>query len=133
MKILQPTMHKQPSTSELLRQRPTRSTGLLSVLGMLPTKRFAQYLQGNDIADLQRDARVIANDMNTVIPVRIVKSELSGSLFYITKNLQRFPLQVSKLLPIFAVLKNSCNQLRRATVSAQLQSRAFLLPLIKPI
>ncbi|WP_025799899.1 hypothetical protein [Hoylesella saccharolytica] len=83
MKTLQSTIHKQPSTSELLQQRPTRSTGLLSVLGMMPTKRFAQYLQGNDMGDLQRDARVIANDMNTVIPVRIVKSELSGSLFFI--------------------------------------------------
>ena len=69
MKILRQTVNKRTSTSELLSQRPTRETGILSALGMTPRKRFAQYLHGNDIDDLQRDARVIAQDMETVIKV----------------------------------------------------------------
>ena len=69
MKILRQTVNKRTSTSELLSQRPTRETGILSALSMTPRKRFAQYLHGNDIDDLQRDARVIAQDMETVIKV----------------------------------------------------------------
>lgn len=69
MKILRQTANKRTSTSELLSQRPTRETGILSALGMTPRKRFAQYLHGNDIDDLQRDARVIAQDMEMVIKV----------------------------------------------------------------
>ena len=69
MKILRQTVNKRTSTSELLSQRPTRETGSLAALGMTPRKRFAQYLHGNDIDDLQRDARVIAQDMETVIKV----------------------------------------------------------------
>ncbi|AEA20423.1 hypothetical protein [Prevotella denticola] len=42
-------------------------TGILSALGMTPRKRFVQYLHGNNMDDLQRDARVIAQDMDTVI------------------------------------------------------------------
>lgn len=69
MKILRQTVNKRTSTSELLSQRPTRETGILSTLGMTPRKRFVQYLHGNDIDDLQRDARVIAQDMEMVIKV----------------------------------------------------------------
>ena len=67
MKILRQTGNKRTSTSVLLSQRPTRETGILSALGMTPRKHFAQYLHGNDIGDLQRGARVIAQDMETVI------------------------------------------------------------------
>ncbi|MFC2512216.1 hypothetical protein J4855_01425 [Prevotella denticola] len=67
MKILRQTGNKRTSTSVLLSQRPTMKTGILSALGMTPRKRFAQYLHGNNMDDLQRDARVIAQDMDTVI------------------------------------------------------------------
>lgn len=67
MKILRQTVLKRTSTSMLLSQRPTMETGILSALGMTPRERFAQYLDGNDLDDLQRDVRIVAEDMNTVI------------------------------------------------------------------
>ena len=42
-------------------------SGLLSVIGMGSKRRFGRYLHGNDFEDLQRDARLVANDMNAVL------------------------------------------------------------------
>lgn len=67
MNIVLEINHKQVTTSELLKQRPTLRTGILSSIGLTSVRRFERYLQGNDREDLQRDAKVVARDMNIAI------------------------------------------------------------------
>ena len=64
MNIVLKINHKQVTTSELMKQRPTLRTGLLSSIGLTSVRRFERYLQGNNREDFQRDAKVIARDMN---------------------------------------------------------------------
>jgi hypothetical protein len=67
MNIVLDITRKQVMTSELLKHRPNLRTGFLSSLGLTSVRRFERYLQGNDREDLQRDAKVIARDMNVAI------------------------------------------------------------------
>lgn len=67
MKLARKITQNDITTSILFSERPTMWTGFLSVFGMTSTKRFKCYLQGNNLEDLQRDARVIANDFKTVL------------------------------------------------------------------
>ena len=67
MKLKKKIEQKNVTTSVLFSERPTMRTGFLSVIGMVSRKRFERYLQGNDLGDLQRDTRLVANDMNTVL------------------------------------------------------------------
>ena len=64
MNIVLDITHKQVTTSELMKQRPTLRTGLLSSIGLTSVRRYERYLQGSDREDFQRDAKVIARDMN---------------------------------------------------------------------
>ena len=67
MKLKKKIEQKNVTTSVWFSERPTMRTGFLSVIGMVSRKRFERYLQGNDLGDLQRDTRLVANDMNTVL------------------------------------------------------------------
>ena len=67
MKLIKKKEKNSITTSVLFSERPTMRSGFLSVIGMMSRKRFERYLQGNDLEDLQRDTRLIANDMNTVL------------------------------------------------------------------
>lgn len=67
MKLIKKKEQNNVTTSVLFSERPTMRSGFLSVIGMMSRKRFERYLQGNDLEDLQRDTRLIANDMNTVL------------------------------------------------------------------
>jgi hypothetical protein len=67
MKLIKKKEQNNVTTSVLFSERPTMRSGFLSVIGMVPKRRFGRYLQGNDFEDLQRDARLVANDMNAVL------------------------------------------------------------------
>lgn len=67
MKLIKKKEKNNITTSVLFSERPTMRSGFLSVIGMMSRKRFERYLQGNDLEDLQRDTRLIANDMNAVL------------------------------------------------------------------
>ena len=67
MKLIKKKEKNSITTSVLFSERPTMRSGFLSVIGMVSRKRFERYLQGTDLEDLQRDTRLIANDMNTVL------------------------------------------------------------------
>ena len=67
MKLIKKKEQNNVTTSVLFSERPTMRSGFLSVIGMVPKRRFGCYLQGNDFEDLQRDARLVANDMNAVL------------------------------------------------------------------
>ena len=67
MKLIKKKEQKNVTTSVLFSERPTMRSGFLSVIGMLPSRRFERYLKGNDLDDLQRDTRLVANDMNAVL------------------------------------------------------------------
>lgn len=67
MKLIKKKEKNNITTSVLFSERPTMRSGFLSAIGMMSRKRFGRYLQGNDLEDLQRDTRLIANDMNTVL------------------------------------------------------------------
>ena len=67
MKLKKKIEQKNVTTSVLFSERPTMRTGFVSVIGMVARKRFERELQGNDLGDLQRDTRLVANDMNTVL------------------------------------------------------------------
>ena len=67
MKLIKKKEQNNVTTSVLYSERPTMRSGLLSVIGMGPKRRFGRYLQGNDLEDLQRDTRIVANDMNIVL------------------------------------------------------------------
>jgi len=67
MKLIKKKEKNNITTSVLFSERPTMRSGFLSVIGMMSRKRFGRYLQGNDLEDLQRDTRLIANDMSTVL------------------------------------------------------------------
>lgn len=67
MKLIKKKEKNSITTSVLFSERPTMRSGFLSVIGMMSRKRFERYLQGNDLEDLQRDTRLVAKDMNTVL------------------------------------------------------------------
>ena len=67
MKLIKKKEQNNVTTSVLFSERPTMRSGFLSVIGMMSRKRFERYLQGNDLEDLQRDTRLVAKDMNTVL------------------------------------------------------------------
>ena len=67
MEIVLDINHRQVTTLELLKQRPTLRTGFLSALGLTSVKGFERYLQGSDREDLRRDARIVARDMDIAI------------------------------------------------------------------
>ena len=67
MKLIKKKEKNSITTSVLFSERPTMRSGFLSVIGMVSRKRFERYLQGNDLEDLQRDTRLVAKDMNTVL------------------------------------------------------------------
>lgn len=67
MKLIKKKEKNNITTSVLFSERPTMRSGFLSVIGMMSRKRFERYLQGNDLEDLQRDTRLIADDMNAVL------------------------------------------------------------------
>ena len=67
MKLIKKKEKNNITTSVLFSERPTMRSGFLSVIGMVPKRRFGRYLQGNDLEDLQRDTRIVANDMNIVL------------------------------------------------------------------
>ena len=67
MKLIKRKEQKNVTTSVLFSERPTMRSGFLSVIGMGPKRRFERYLQGNDLEDLQKDTRIVANDMNIVL------------------------------------------------------------------
>ena len=67
MKLIKKKEKNSITTSFLFSERPTMRSGFLSVIGMMSRKRFERYLQGNDLEDLQRDTRLVAKDMNTVL------------------------------------------------------------------
>lgn len=67
MKLIKKKEKNSITTSVLFSERPTMRSGFLSVIGMMSKKRFERYLQGNDLEDLQRDTRLVAKDMNTVL------------------------------------------------------------------
>ena len=67
MKLIKKKEKNSITTSVLFSERPTMRSGFLSAIGMMSRKRFERYLQGNDLEDLQRDTRLVAKDMNTVL------------------------------------------------------------------
>lgn len=67
MKLIKKKEQKKVTTSVLFSERPTMRSGFLSVIGVMSRRRFERYLQGNDLEDLQRDTRIVANDMNIVL------------------------------------------------------------------
>ena len=67
MKLIKKKEQNNVTTSVLYSERPTMRSGFLSAIGMMSRKRFERYLQGNDLEDLQRDTRLVAKDMNTVL------------------------------------------------------------------
>ena len=68
MNIVLDITRKQVTTDQnSLNIDQTLRTGFLSSLGLTSVRRFERYLQGNDREDLQRDAKVIARDMNVAI------------------------------------------------------------------
>lgn len=67
MKLIKKKEQNNVTTSVLFSERPTMRSGFLSAIGMMSRKRFERYLQGNDLEDLQRDTRLVAKDMNTVL------------------------------------------------------------------
>ena len=67
MKLIKKKEQNNVTTSVLFSERPTMRSGLLSVIGIMSRRRFERYLHGNDFEDLQRDTRLIANDMNAVL------------------------------------------------------------------
>lgn len=67
MKLIKKKEQKKVTTSVLFSERPTMRSGFLSVIGIMSRRRFERYLQGNDLEDLQRDTRIVANDMNIVL------------------------------------------------------------------
>lgn len=67
MKLIKKKEQNNVTTSVLCSERPTMRSGLLSVIGIMSRRRFERYLHGNDFEDLQRDTRLIANDMNAVL------------------------------------------------------------------
>ena len=67
MKLIKKKEQKNVTSSVLFSERPTMRSGFLSVIGIMSRRRFEHYLQGNDLEDLQRDTRIVANDMNIVL------------------------------------------------------------------
>lgn len=67
MKLIKTKEQKNVTSSILFSERPTMRSGFLSVIGIMSRRRFERYLQGNDLEDLQRDTRIVANDMNIVL------------------------------------------------------------------
>ncbi|MGP1492980.1 MAG: hypothetical protein ACTTJJ_06175 [Prevotella fusca] len=67
MKLIKKKEQKKVTTSVLFSERPTMRSGFLSVIGIMSRRRFERYLHGNDFEGLQRDTRLIANDMNAVL------------------------------------------------------------------
>ena len=67
MKLIKENEKNSITTSVLFSERPTMRSGFLSVIGLMSRRRFERYLQGNDLEDLQRDTRIVANDMNIVL------------------------------------------------------------------
>ena len=67
MKLIKKKEQKNVTSSVLFSERPTMRSGFLSVIGVMSRRRFERYLQGNDLEDLQRDTRIVANDMNIVL------------------------------------------------------------------
>lgn len=67
MKLIKKKEQNNVTTSVLFSERPTMRSGFLSVIGLMSRRRFERYLQGNDLEDLQRDTRIVANDMNIVL------------------------------------------------------------------
>ena len=67
MKLIKKKEQKNVTSSVLFSERPTMRSGFLSVIGIMSRRRFERYLQGNDLEDLQRDTRIVANDMNIVL------------------------------------------------------------------
>ncbi|AKU69266.1 hypothetical protein ADJ77_05530 [Prevotella fusca JCM 17724] len=67
MKLIKKKEQKNVTSSVLFSERPTMRSGFLSVIGIISRRRFERYLQGNDLEDLQRDTRIVANDMNIVL------------------------------------------------------------------